>query len=31
MGMPWATKAELNEALPPVYTEWIARGWLPQR
>jgi DNA (cytosine-5)-methyltransferase 1 len=25
MGMPWATKAELNEAIPPAYTEWIGR------
>lgn len=23
MEMPWATKAELNEAIPPAYTEWI--------
>lgn len=23
MGMPWATKAELNEAIPPVYTELV--------
>lgn len=23
MGMPWATKAELNEAIPPAYTELI--------
>lgn len=25
MGMPWATKAELNEAIPPAYTECIGR------
>lgn len=23
MGMPWATKGELNEAIPPAYTRWI--------
>lgn len=23
MGMPWATKAELNEAVPPAYTRFI--------
>ena len=25
MGMPWALKRELNEAIPPAYTEWIGR------
>lgn len=23
MGIPWMTKAELAEAIPPVYTQWI--------
>ena len=23
MGMPWATRDELREAIPPVYTEWV--------
>ncbi len=23
MGMPWATRAELNEAIPPAYTEFV--------
>lgn len=25
MGMPWATKRELNEAIPPAYSEWLGR------
>jgi DNA (cytosine-5)-methyltransferase 1 len=25
MGIPWMTKAELNEAIPPAYTEFIGR------
>lgn len=25
MGIDWMTDAELNEAIPPAYTEWIAR------
>jgi DNA (cytosine-5)-methyltransferase 1 len=28
MGIPWMTKAELNEAVPPAYTEWIGRQLL---
>ena len=28
MGMPWALKRELNEAIPPAYTEWIGRELL---
>ncbi len=28
MGMPWATGAECNEAIPPAYTEWIGRQLL---
>ncbi len=23
MGIDWMTDAELNEAIPPCYTEWI--------
>lgn len=36
MGMDWGTQREINEAIPPAYTEFIARevlqldpGWLP--
>jgi DNA (cytosine-5)-methyltransferase 1 len=25
MGIDWMTKGELNEAIPPAYTEWIGR------
>lgn len=25
MGIDWMTKSELNEAIPPAYTEWIGR------
>lgn len=25
MGMDWATKNELNESIPPAYSEWIGR------
>jgi DNA (cytosine-5)-methyltransferase 1 len=28
MGIDWMTKAELNEAIPPAYTEWIGRQLL---
>jgi DNA (cytosine-5)-methyltransferase 1 len=28
MGIDWMTKDELNEALPPAYTEWIGRQLL---
>lgn len=30
MGMPWATKAECNEAVPPAYTELIGYQLLAQ-
>lgn len=28
MGIDWMTKAELNEAIPPAYTEWIGKQLL---
>lgn len=31
MEIDWMTLAELNQALPPAYTEWIAKQWLAQR
>ena len=31
MGIDWMTKDELNEAIPPAYSEWIARQFLAQR
>ncbi len=30
MGMPWATGAECNEAIPPAYTEFIGRQLIDQ-
>ena len=28
MGMPWASAKEVNQAIPPAYTEWIGRQLL---
>lgn len=28
MGIPWMTKKELNESIPPAYTEFIGRQLL---
>lgn len=28
MGIPWMGQKELAQAIPPVYTEWIAEQWL---
>jgi len=28
MGLPWMGQKELAQAIPPTYTEWIARQWL---
>jgi hypothetical protein len=25
MGIDWMTREELSQAIPPVYSEWIAR------
>jgi len=30
MGIHWMNKDELNNAIPPAYTEWIGRQLLPQ-
>ena len=27
MGMPWANQYGLAQAIPPIYTEWIAKQW----
>lgn len=31
MGIDWMTKTEMNEAIPPAYSEWIARQFLKWR
>ena len=31
MGIDWMTRAEVAEAVPPAYSEFIARAWLAQR
>jgi DNA (cytosine-5)-methyltransferase 1 len=31
MGIDWMTRAEVAEAVPPSYAEFIARAWLAQR
>lgn len=31
MGIDWMTRAEVAEAVPPAYSEWIARAWPAQR
>ena len=28
MGLPWMGQAELAQAIPPAYTEWIGREFL---
>ena len=28
MGLPWMGQKELAQAIPPAYTEWIARRWI---
>jgi hypothetical protein len=28
MGIEWMTGAELKEAIPPAFTEWIGRTWI---
>jgi DNA (cytosine-5)-methyltransferase 1 len=30
MGMPWATRAEVRQAVPPAYGEWIGRRLMEQ-
>ena len=31
MRMPWASGAELSEAIPPAYSEFIVRAWFRSR
>jgi DNA (cytosine-5)-methyltransferase 1 len=28
MEIPWMTRAQLSQAVPPAFTDWIARQWL---
>lgn len=28
MGLPWMGQKELAQAIPPIYTKWIAKQWL---
>jgi DNA (cytosine-5)-methyltransferase 1 len=31
MGIGWLNRGRLSQAIPPAYTEWIARRWLDRR
>jgi len=31
MGIEWMNRDELSQAIPPAYSEWLARQWLAQR
>ena len=31
MGLPWMGQKELAQAIPPVYTKWIAEQWLKSK
>lgn len=31
MGIDWMNRDELSQAIPPAYSEWLARQWLAQR
>lgn len=31
MGINWMNKSQLAQAIPPAYSEWIAKQWLNQR
>jgi DNA (cytosine-5)-methyltransferase 1 len=28
MGIPWMTRKQLSQAVPPAFTEWVARQWI---
>ena len=30
MGVPWMTVEEASQAIPPAFSEFIARAWLAQ-